>query len=604
MPNFRTWIPGLGNGAQRTISQTTDALGGRLSKLERKPGRVGIVSTNAAAKAGELLNIEAPTAGIAIVLPTPTPALRNARITLSFRNTNPVRLVCIDGTVNRAASVVNTSVGTFEAVCDGLDGWAVETGLSADGSPTDAEYVLGAAHASLPNGRVATDSTEIDAVLTVANVVSWALNTASVAFSKLQNLTALSVLGRAGSTNGVMAAITATGGSQHLVTNAAGDAIEWASQLSTSTDATVSGALGIVTLPVGVKTFDTLTYVVTGNTTLQGFQMSDGSEPPDGFALFVAMRHSTGAFTFTVIDDNTTLGGKVFRTPGPPGTGLAPDYVMASAEEAFLCVYARGTSNRWRIVGGTAAQAVSGDITIAAGNGSTRTAAITSNVIVDADVNTAAAIAQTKLGATTGFSVKASGASATTSAEPIVTYAASANMSAERVTTSSTSITVDIATANQVLFKRAALTGEVTATADSNATVVADGVIDPANLAVLTSSRGVGWDIVITFAAGGGGAADDVTIFNASAPFAFKITEIVPYITGGAAVGRTIQLRSAAGGAGAAQSDVHSAAATGRAPATVGTITALPAVALNGSVFLRRSDSAITGDLVIRCVRT
>jgi hypothetical protein len=91
----------------------------------------------------------------------------------------------------------------------------------------DAEYLLGASHGSLPNGRVATDSAEIDADLTVANVVSWALRTASVALAKLQDLTGLSVLGRAATSAGVMSAITATLARQVLRVNDTATGLEW-----------------------------------------------------------------------------------------------------------------------------------------------------------------------------------------------------------------------------------------------------------------------------------------------------------------------------------------------------------------------------------------
>jgi hypothetical protein len=73
--------------------------------------------------------------------------------------------------------------------------------------------------------------------------------------------------------------------------------------------------------------------------------------------------------------------------------------------------------------------------------------------------------------ALTGFAEAAQNSNATTSAEPIVTYSASANMTAERVTTSSTSITVSTAVASQIEFQRAALTGAITAGANSNATL-------------------------------------------------------------------------------------------------------------------------------------
>jgi hypothetical protein len=152
---------------------------------------------------------------------------------------------------------------------------------------------------------------------------------------------------------------------------------------------------------------------------------------------------------------------------------------MQSEEEGMRIAFQEAN---WRIIAGTAAQAITGDILVSAGNGSTRDSQIAPGVIVNADVNASAAIAQTKLGATTGFSVKASGASATTSAEPIVTYSASSNMSAERVTTASTSITINTGVASQIAFERAALTGDVTAAANSNTTAIAAGVIIDADV--------------------------------------------------------------------------------------------------------------------------
>lgn len=52
--------------------------------------------------------------------------------------------------------------------------------------------------------------------------------------------------------------------------------------------------------------------------------------------------------------------------------------------------------------------------------------------------------------ALTGFAVAAEGSNATTSAEPIISYAASSNMSAGRVATRSPTVRVDIGVANQV----------------------------------------------------------------------------------------------------------------------------------------------------------
>jgi hypothetical protein len=59
---------------------------------------------------------------------------------------------------------------------------------------------------------------------------------------------------------------------------------------------------------------------------------------------------------------------------------------------------------------------------------------------------------------------------------------ANASLTAERVVTDSTSVTANWATAGQVTFERAALTGDVTASANSNSTTIAAGVVNTSKL--------------------------------------------------------------------------------------------------------------------------
>lgn len=134
MAKDRIVIPGIPTDAARVIIERLLAQEERLAILERRRGRAGVVTSDTAAKVGELLNIEAPTAGLTIVLPTSTQALRNARVTLSFRNSNPVRIVCVLGTVNGETFVLNDRPGTYDAICDGIGGWAVQVGVSEEGS--------------------------------------------------------------------------------------------------------------------------------------------------------------------------------------------------------------------------------------------------------------------------------------------------------------------------------------------------------------------------------------------------------------------------------------------------------------------------------------
>lgn len=61
-------------------------------------------------------------------------------------------------------------------------------------------------------------------------------------------------------------------------------------------------------------------------------------------------------------------------------------------------------------------------------------------------------------------------------------------LSAERVLTDSTSITKNVGTAGQVAFERAALTGDITASANSNTTTIASNAVTNTKLATMTAN--------------------------------------------------------------------------------------------------------------------
>ncbi len=134
MAKDRVVIPGIPTDAARVIIDRMREQDERLALLERKAGRPGIVTADVAAKVGEFLNIEGPADLITVILPESTQARRNARITLAFRNSNPVRIVAVNGTVNGDAFVLNDRPGTYDAICDGLGGWSVQVGVSEAGS--------------------------------------------------------------------------------------------------------------------------------------------------------------------------------------------------------------------------------------------------------------------------------------------------------------------------------------------------------------------------------------------------------------------------------------------------------------------------------------
>lgn len=112
--------------------------------------------------------------------------------------------------------------------------------------------------------------------------------------------------------------------------------------------------------------------------------------------------------------------------------------------------------------------------------------------------------------------------------------------------------------------------------------------------------RAVPFVIRVVVTAGAAGAADDVTIYNANAPFAFRIIDVI-WLDSTAIALSTVQLRDTSGGGGAALSSALTAAVTGTAR---NNDTATRTVAAAGSVFLRRSDRGVAGEVIIYAVRT
>lgn len=138
----RKRIPGLTPEAERVVNALLQELDERIHRLEAKPGRPGTITTSTVAREGEFLTFEAPPTGITCVLPTPTSANRNARVTLSFKNGNSVRLTCLKGTINRTEFVINTAPGTIECICDGETGWSVDTGVTPTGTASNGLSVI------------------------------------------------------------------------------------------------------------------------------------------------------------------------------------------------------------------------------------------------------------------------------------------------------------------------------------------------------------------------------------------------------------------------------------------------------------------------------
>ena len=109
-----------------------------------------------------------------------------------------------------------------------------------------------------------------------------------------------------------------------------------------------------------------------------------------------------------------------------------------------------------------------------------------------------------------------SGTGAPTTADYLV-KTADGTLSAERVVTDTTSITVDWATAGQAKFQRAALTGDVTASANSNATTIANGAVTAAKTSITGTPTGAkflrdDWSWQTVTAAPSDGDKGDITV--------------------------------------------------------------------------------------------
>ncbi len=742
------FIPGTDRDLARVIEEIRRDHEDRLKALERKGGRAGVVLDDTAAKIGEFLNIEGSSSEtITIVLPESTQARRNARVTLAFRNENPVRIVAVNGTVNGLPFVLNDRPGTYDAICDGLGGWAVQVGVSEDGSgagggggalddipdqtvlgndsgvtgPPEAITVHQELDWLLAAGSWVFDG--VDDVITVADVLpkertdsfsmSYWIQTAStngfaigkfVTSPTTRGYAAQMVSGRmrfvlsSTNTTSVLAVETTSAFNDNVLRNvvmtyngtslASGVAI-YVNGVAQATSI-IFNNLTTTTLSASTFTLGPL-GAVAGTiqhpamwsddlTAAEALEVYGGGTPPDLRSISCAsdlegwwkvdgsdVTGAGGVADHSVNSNVGTAGGGLgtggstvgslpvrgsavweLITPGTVdlplvsnGAGLKPAYErLANAGLATMTAHTYKGNN-------TGSTASASDVAISglAGAGMTATGS-TLNVIGSTSITVNADDIQRP--ALTGFAAASANSNATTSAEPIVTYSASANMSAERVTTSSTSVTVDTSVASQIEFRRAALTGAIAATANSNATLFAGirdngsaendrtnlnflstatasltvtddsgndeleitvnvlgvpvSVVNPTHLAVFgtPTNAGVPFIVYVAYAAGGGGAADDVTVFSASAPFAFRILEAWQ-VTATAVALATVQARTATGGGGTALTTAMAATVTGK---TSDNSTATTTVAASGSVFLRRSDNGVAGEFIALCVRT
>lgn len=302
--------------------------------------------------------------------------------------------------------------------------WAQNTGGS--GAPTDAEYIVGSANGSLSNERVLGNSTSITANFATGGQVTLerAALTGDVTASQNSNSTTIA--------NGVVSTaklggdITTAG--KALLDDA--DAAAQRTTLGLGTLATQSGTFSGTSS--GTNTGDQ-TITLTGDVTGSG----------------------TGSFAATIANDavsnaklanvaTSTIKGRVTAGTGDPEdlTGTQATTLLDTFTDSLkgLAPASGGGTTNYLRADGTWAQPP--------GTG---------------------------------------GGGAPTDADYLV-KTANGSLSAERVVTDSTSITVNWATAGQVSWERAALTGDVTASQNSNATTIANDAVTNAKLANMTAS--------------------------------------------------------------------------------------------------------------------
>jgi hypothetical protein len=317
-----------------------------LRELETDADAVIHVERVVRARRGQFLRLHPPPTGQALILPHPStvPAGNVVAVSLeapegalrvvSAPRQNGTRVEL--ATVNGGDAATYTEPGQLAFTGNGKDRWQAASQFAAEAAASvaatrasgalDAAYHLRSADARLPNASIATTSTEIE-VSYAAALVSWALRTASVAFSKLANLTGLSVLGRAASSSGVMAAITATAARQVLRCDDTGADLQWgfpvmiqdegvdespAHTLSlnngTNTTATAVVVAGVASVSVSVDDFPLTGLADQADQTALA-NKSGGPAPPTAVALTGLMASIPGATTISTTSGGVAING-------------------------------------------------------------------------------------------------------------------------------------------------------------------------------------------------------------------------------------------------------------------------------------------------------
>jgi hypothetical protein len=118
-----------------------------------------------------------------------------------------------------------------------------------------------------------------------------------------------------------------------------------------------------------------------------------------------------------------------------------------------------------------------------------------------------------------------------------------------------------------------------------------------------SSAVEIGVPIVLRriFTAGAGGSADDVILYDAAAPFKFRVLDAFAVVTTGVAAS-TLTVRDAKAAGGNALTNAMASATSGATVRSAVT-TATTTIASGGTLVVRRSDSGVAGEVIILAIR-
>lgn len=377
----------------------------------------------ASSNAGAAVNFAAGTKDVFVTFPAGVPSSQGASF---FSVANAAERTGIPAAVLRLGALARQiDTGVFYHWTGSA--WTVFIGFAPTASATGQTQIW--------NGTAwvagALDLADLDAV------------TGQLAHANLANLTGLSVFGRATNSIGVMAAITGTA-DQALRVNSAGTALGFGTLATAAyadasvtipklADLTALSVIGRATNTLGVPaaiTAGVVGHVLRYAGTSIGFGPLDLSDPDA----------TTGTLPFGSL---ATIGTATLLGRTTAGTGAVEQLTLNTTLS-----FSGSTLQR---------AALSGDVTATAGSNTT---AITADVIVDADINTAAAISYSKLAAT-GNALSVLGRAANTAGAIALITAALTGQSLRYAGTSIGFGAIDLASANSItgLMPLANLTG-------------------------------------------------------------------------------------------------------------------------------------------------